>query len=107
MNMIPVGMPEITEDHIQADQGRVRALVIHRYEQLWAAVAPHLDPDSVERPDPRMLQIGLHVLRGLEREYRLEKSTTVVEVEDEMTDEARTRALVTAALDQLEAGRLG
>lgn len=107
MNMIPVGVPEITDDHITRDQGRVRALVIHRYEQLWAAVAPHLDPDSVERPDPRMLQIGLHVLRGLEREYRLERSAVVEVVEDDMVDEARTRALVTAALDQLEAARKG
>jgi hypothetical protein len=110
MDLSPAGMPQITDDHIVADGPRVRALVIHRYELLWQACAPHLDAAGMaergERPDPRMVQIGFTVTRELARQYRLDKASVPIDEDSvEGADEARTRAMVTAALDELEAAR--
>jgi hypothetical protein len=112
MDLSPAGMPQITDDHVIADGPRVRALLVHRYEMLWRACAPHLDAEGMaergERPDPRMVQIALAVNKELGRAYRLEKPSVPTEEESvEGADEARTRALVTAALDELEAAREG
>lgn len=112
MDLSPAGMPQITDDDVTASGPRVRALVIHRYELLWMACAPHLDAAGMaergERPDPRMVQIGFTVTRELAKQYRLEKTSVPIDDDSlEGADEARTRAMVTAALDELEAAREG
>jgi hypothetical protein len=112
MDLSPAGMPQITDDHVIADGPRVRALVIHRLEMVWKACAPHLDAEGMaergERPDPRMVQIAFNTCRELTDQYRLKKPSVPTDDESvEGADEARTRALVTAALDELEAAREG
>jgi hypothetical protein len=102
---------EISEDDIAANQGRVRALLIQRYEQLYGRVKVRVDEDERQaegsRPmDPRFLELGVRILKEISGLYRLGRQ--VVLPEDEPDPEVAAvdrRTLVEAQLTELESKR--
>jgi len=66
----------LTEQQIQERKDEARAVLLRRYEQVWATVLPHVD-GSLEadgfRPDPRMVSVGVGVLERLWRLWGLDK----------------------------------
>jgi hypothetical protein len=107
--MDPIPAPAVTEDDVQADAPRARALALARLEMLWRVCLPHLnqdlDPntDEYSRPDPRWAEIGIRIIDRINRLYRLDKPVVHADEDETSTDPERTRALITAGLDQLEA----
>jgi hypothetical protein len=83
---LPSGhIPEITEENLVNDQGRVRALIVTRIEQLWQPIDKQLqmDHDGVRPADPRLLEIGRGLMKDLAVVYRLGRTMTVVEDDEE------------------------
>lgn len=62
MPELQLHQPSITDDDIAANQGYVRATLHQRLEDVWATCAPHLD-GSLDRPDPRMAELGLRTIK--------------------------------------------
>ena len=76
---------EITEEQLQQDAPRVRALHIQRLELVWARIEGRIRDDiNGTRPiDPRFLEIGLRALKDEAMIYRLAKPPAPVEEEEE------------------------
>jgi hypothetical protein len=89
-------MAQITEDDIAASQGRVRALIVERLEQVWAQVEPGLH--EVE-PNVRLLELGVRVCDRLSNLYRLDvKAAVGVEVDPV----GARQMLIASVLDDLK-----
>jgi len=75
---------EITEADLAESGPRVRALQVARLEQIWSAVNARLQMDAGgEAPiDPRLLEIGLRVIKEESLIYRLGRAP-VASGEDE------------------------
>lgn len=101
----PVSAPEITEENVIQDQGRVRALIVTRIEQLWQPIDRQLQMDSegVRPADPRLLEIGRGLMKDLAIVYRLGRQLTVTDedTEDEVPVIDRA-AMIEEHLAQIE-----
>ena len=106
--LTPGSIPEIGEDQLLESQPRVRALLVHRYEEVWTEVSNHIKvARQVSRPpDPRMLEIGLRVLKDEAVLYRLGRTLPASEADEELQVSVDERlALVSAQLAEVEAKR--
>lgn len=102
----PGAPPEIGEEQLVESQPRVRALLVQRYEEIWNRVAVRIhDDQEQQRPiDPRILEIGLRVLKDEAVLYRLGRSMPAPEDEEDPTITAIDRAaMVAEQLSVLEA----
>lgn len=102
----------VTDTDISRDQGRVRALVLHRLERIWAACEPNLvtviDPMTQEvlaKPDVRFVEAAVRVTDRLARMYRLDQPAAADPAEGRVPE--ATRELVSRRLDELEARMSG
>lgn len=97
-------LPEIRDEEIQESGPAVRALIVHRLEQLWATISPHVDGTRAEEgwsPDVRFLEAGIRVCDRLAKLYRLDQPVAADPLAGDVA--ADKRALVVASLDELEA----
>jgi hypothetical protein len=104
----PAQPPEIGEEQLVESQPRVRALLVQRYEEIWDRVSVRINEDKEhERPvDPRILEIGLRVLKDEAVLYRLGRAAPVTEEEDDPTILGIDRAaMVAEQLSVLESKR--
>lgn len=110
MQELPAGPLEITEEQLLDAQPRVRALLVQRYETVWSVVQGHMDEHLAgDRPvDPRMLEIGLRVLKQEGEVYRTNRLPLAAEAEDEepLGQVLDRRALALESLLEVEV-RLG
>jgi len=104
---LPAGsIPEINEENLVNDQGRVRALIVTRIEQLWQPIDKGLqmDHEGIRPADPRLLEIGRGLMKDLAAVYRLGRALTTTDEEDDdelpVIDRA---AMVEEKLSQIEA----
>jgi hypothetical protein len=98
--------PEIGEEQLQQDQGRVRWLLVQRYEEVWGRVQARIEDDKAEvRPiDPRFLEIGLRAAKEVGLLYRLARPQAATEEEEDPVLAGLDRAAVVAEqLHELEA----
>lgn len=97
MQELPAGPLEITEEQLTEAQPRVRALMVQRCEKLWSVIDGHVDEHMAgDRPiDPRMLEIGLRVVKMEADVYRMSKPPVT---SDEETEEALGQVLDRRAL---------
>lgn len=110
MNIQAWQVPTIDEEGLAQQAPVVRAEILRRLELLWTALAPHIsglpDPDGiVYRPDPRLVDAGLRVLRHLSVLYRLEAPRPSTPPIQATTTEDLVQ--VTAQLEVLEARMSG
>ncbi len=103
----PVAPLEITEEQLAESGPRVRALQVQRLEKVWSVVEGHIDEhlDGTRPMDPRMLEIGLRVVKEETALYRLAKPQAASEEEDEDPQQAALdrRALVLMQIEAAEA----
>lgn len=107
--LTPGSIPEIGEEQLQESQPRVRALLVHRYEKVWTEIDNHIKTaQQIGRPpDPRMLEIGLRVLKDEAVLYRLGRLPTAAEADEEEPASVDERlALVMGQLAEVEARRM-
>ena len=100
-----VGMPQITETDLVASAPRVRALMVARLEALWAPVNARLQLDGGgEQPiDPRLLEIGLRIVKEEALIYRLGRVPSTVEEEDgDPAPGVDRAAMIDAKLQEIE-----
>lgn len=88
MNSVPgseLGPLQITDEDLVTSAPTVRALLVSRLEQLWSPVAQVLqDANQGLGPvDPRMLEIGLRIVKEEAFLYRLAKPLTASEQPEE------------------------
>lgn len=98
--------PEIGEEQLQQDQGRVRWLLVQRYEEVWGRVQARIedDKDSIRPIDPRFLEIGLRAAKEVGLLYRLARAPAALEEEEDVLTQGLDRAaLVASQLMELEA----
>lgn len=101
-----LGRFEITEQDVEASKPRVRALIVGRLEALQVPITQHLSlvAEGLERPDPRMLEIGLRLSKELALQYRLGRLPTSTEDEAEEPGAGVDRAaVIEARLVEIEA----
>lgn len=79
MDMDRMKLPRIDDAKLNDDAPAIRAEVLRRLEQIWAAVSPKITPPTAagwdEEPprlDPRFVDAGIRVLDRLMRLYRLD-----------------------------------
>lgn len=60
----------IREEELSESSPLVRALVVERLEQVWAACEPQIH-GTTGKPDPRFIEAGLRCLKQLSDIYRL------------------------------------
>lgn len=97
---------EITEEQLQQDGPRVRALAIQRLELVISVVERRIrdDVDGTRPIDPRFLEIGLRAIKDETLIYRLSKVPPPVEEEEDPSIQAIDRsALVLDMLESVEA----
>jgi hypothetical protein len=101
-------MPEITDDNLLEAAPRVRALIMSRLEQMWAAVNQHIEEAKAgdRMLDPRMLEIGKGLMKEEAAIYRLGRPAPVVQ-EEEAEPLGRDELVLRlgSKLDELEAKR--
>lgn len=104
---LPAGPLEITEDQLAESGPRVRALQVQRLEKVWAVVEAHVDEhlEGVRPVDPRMLEIGLRVVKEETSLYRLGRPAPASEDDDEDPQVAALdrRSLVLQQIEAAEA----
>lgn len=99
----------ITDEDLESAKPAVRALLVSRLERMWRPIEQHLDQsDAVEGaipPDPRLLEIGLRIVRDEAVLYQMTKPRLAVEQEEapELGAGVDRRALVLAQLEEREA----
>jgi hypothetical protein len=74
----------IGEEEVASSAPFVRALVVQRLEQVWAACEPHIlvsreDRELGLRPDPRFVEAGIRVLDRLGAIYGLLRPARAIE----------------------------
>ena len=97
---------EISEEQLQQDGPRVRALAIQRLELIWQVVEKRIrdDLDGTRPADPRHLEIGLRAVKDETLLYRLSRTPPPVEEEEDLEIQAVDRsALVLTYLESVEA----
>lgn len=98
---------EITEADLVASGPRVRALQVARLEAIWRVVNARIQlDDDAERPiDPRILEIGLRVIKEEAMMYRLGRTPPATgEDEDEGDRVGQDRvSLIETHLAEIEA----
>lgn len=102
-----LALPQIGDQELQDSQPAVRALVVHRLEQIWSVIEPHVDGSRAEegwQPDVRFVEAGIRCLDRLARLYRLQDPGRSDDGVSEATLDAREVAL--RALAEVEA-RMG
>src|SRR4029450_6644579 len=62
----------IRDEEIHESAPLVRALLVERYEKLWATCEPHVD-GTLGKPDPRFIEAGIRVCDRLSKLYRLDQ----------------------------------
>lgn len=105
MGELPAGTFEVTEDDLAAAQPKVRALLVQRYEELYARVNERVAADVAEggRPlDPRFLELGVRILKEIGSLYRLGRTVVIEAEEEEVSGGMDRRNLVLAQLTELE-----
>lgn len=105
MDLQPGRAPEITDADVVEAGGRVRWLTVQRLEKLWTVIETSVDAARAdERPvDPRMLELGLRLLKQQTDLYRLARpAPEPEEEEDEVQLQVDRRAMITAELDRVE-----
>jgi hypothetical protein len=106
VQMIEGPAPEIGEEQIQQDRGRVTWLLLQRYEAVWDRVQVRIeeDRDGTRPLDPRFLEIGMRAAKEIGYLYRLNKPLALVEDEEDPAITGVDRAAVVATqLRELEA----
>ena len=96
----------IGEEEVATSAPFVRALVVQRLEQVWAAVEPHIlvsreDRELGHRPDPRFVEAGIRVLDRLGNIYGLSKPARANEGSD-LVGVEELRAAAEEQIRQLE-----
>lgn len=101
----PAGPPEIGEAQLIESAPRVRALTIKRYEQIWSIVETEIkEAQELLKPmDPRLLEIGIRVLKEETALYRLGRPPLATEEEEDPIHAIDPRTQVLAELAELEA----
>jgi len=98
----PIG---IADEHLAASAPYVRALLVTRLEQIWAACQPYIlgvdEQGTRLRPDPRFVESGLRCCDRLASLYRLDKP--VAGATEALAGTRDPKELVLAALEELEA----
>jgi hypothetical protein len=102
--MSDLQQPGIGDEHLNASAPLVRALLVTRLEQIWAACEPYIRGEDLNgvrlRPDPRFIEAGIRVLDRLADIYRL--SRPVPPTPTALEGLGDPRELVLAALAELE-----
>lgn len=99
-------VPQISDEDIVASAPRVRHLLISRLESLWEPVRVALlrdkgEGDSLAPIDPRLLELGLRIVKEEAGIYGIAKPTRLPATEDE--DEGMPAPVKRAAImDRLE-----
>ncbi len=95
----------IGEDELYEAAPRVRALIVSRYEELYANVKDYLtDVRESGRPaDPRYLEIGTRILKEISYQYRLGQPPRQGEDDEDPNSGMDRGALVLAQFDEIEA----
>lgn len=101
-------LPRLDDEELSTKAPQIRAQVAMRYEQLWHAALPGImntqgDPDW--RPDPRMLEAGVRILRNMAHLYRLDEPAQR-EREEVAGTQTTIIDLVESSLRELEARML-
>ena len=80
-----MGPQQITEEDVAASAPRVRALLVARLEAMWEPVRVRLEQDKDgEFPmDPRLLEIGLRIVKEEAMHYRLFRPPAAEREDDE------------------------
>ena len=104
-SMNPVEPRKVDEEQLYQAQPMVRALIIERYESLYALVRTHVARAEEEGrpPDPRWAEIGVRVLKELTSLYRLGVPPRTDDADDDPLHGVDPAAIVLAQLDELEA----
>lgn len=100
-----IGPPRITDEDLANSAPTVRALLVGRLEEMWRPVARHLEDahQGLAPADPRMLEIGLRIVKEESLLYRLARPPVVSEQdEDPIGAGVDRRALVEGALVEIE-----
>lgn len=90
----------IRDEEIHESAPLVRALLVERYEKLWATCEPHVD-GSLGKPDPRFIEAGIRVCDRLAKLYRLDQP--VPGSDQPQGDLVKSAELVLGTLRELEA----
>lgn len=100
---------KIGEDELYKAAPSVRALIVKRYESLYAEVEDYREQvKSAGRPaDPRYLEIGVRILKELGQMYRLGRPPAAAEDDDDPNAGVDPGKLVLARLEELEAKAAG
>jgi hypothetical protein len=102
--MSPSGDWRIGEEELYESQPRVRALIVRRYEALYALVEAHIAQaeESGRSGDPRFLEIGVRVLREMSALYRMGSPPKVSEEDADPNAGVDPASLVLASLAEIE-----
>ena len=101
-----IGPPRITDEDLANSAPTVRALLVGRLEEMWRPVARHLEDahQGLTVPDPRMLEIGLRIVKEESLLYRLARPPVLNDQpeEDAISAGVDRRALVEGTLVEIE-----
>lgn len=106
--MTQVGPMRITDEDLVASAPAVRALLVARLEKMWAPVEAALEQSAAVGgaipPDPRLLEIGLRIVRDEATLYRLAKPPQLADTgdADEIGPGVDRRAMIEATLVERE-----
>ena len=109
--LIPAGAG-IGDEQLTDSQPQVRALLVQRYEMIWRACQPRIDPPVDEYGnllypvDPRFVEAGMRCARDLALLYRLHAPATSMS-EPDPGSRVDQRELVRAQVAELEARSAG
>lgn len=96
-------MPGIRDEEISDSAPTVRALIVHRLEQIWSTIEPHVNGSRAEEgwsPDVRFVEAGIRCLDRLAKVYRLDQPVAANPLAGDVASD--TRALVAAQLAEIE-----
>ena len=95
----------IDEDALTKAQPTVRGITVQRYEDLWRVTRSRIEEaEAGDRPlDPRLIELGIRILREEATLYRLSKPQTSEEEEDDPSGGVDRAKLVLEQLADLEA----
>lgn len=105
MVMTEISVPRIEEEDLYRSQGTVRAMLVTRYEGLWALCDGQRREaeDLGARVDPRWAEIGVRVLKELAGLYRLGSPPRLAEEDSDVLHGLDPRVVALQALEDLAA----
>lgn len=94
----------IDEDALTRAQPTVRGITVQRYEDLWRVTRGRIEEaEAGDRPlDPRLIELGIRILREEATLYRLSKPQTLDEEEEDPSGGVDRAKLVLEQLADLE-----